>query len=157
MKLNNYYYHTILKDALSKEELYENLEIILKDGYIKSRSLLENKKENSKERYIRSFKELSDTYNRRQGKILPREAIFDDLRHNKDILNKYLSDFVEGINRINKEIKIKKICIGGGFSLHKRHFFRTLHEDLPKHEIFIAKNFSDAGILGAVNLPIKRF
>lgn len=116
-----------------------------------------NRKENSKERYIRSFKELSDTYNRRQGKILPREAIFDDLRHNKDILNKYLSDFVEGINRINKEIKIKKICIGGGFSLHKRHFFRTLHEDLPKHEIFIAKNFSDAGILGAVNLPIKRF
>ena len=46
MKLNNYYYHTILKDALSKEELYENLEIILKDGYIKSRSLLENKKDN---------------------------------------------------------------------------------------------------------------
>lgn len=116
-----------------------------------------NKKENSKERYIRSFKELSDTYNRRQGKVLPREAIFDDLRHNKDILNKYLSDFAEGINRINKEIKIKKICIGGGFSLHKRHFFRTLHDDLPKHEIFIAKNFNDSGILGAVNLPIKRF
>lgn len=116
-----------------------------------------NKKDEPKEKYIRSFKKLSETYNKRQGKVLPREAIFEDLRHNKDILENYLSDFVEGINRINKEFKIKNICIGGGFSLYKRHYYRTLTERLPKHNIFIAKNFNDAGILGAVNLPIKRF
>lgn len=116
-----------------------------------------NKKENLNENYIRSFKELSETYNKRQKKILPRDAIFEDLRHNKDILENYLSDFVEGIKRINKEVKIKHICIGGGLSLHKRHFYRRLHEDLSKHEIFIAKNFNDSGIIGAVHLPIKRF
>ena len=88
---------------------------------------------------------------------MPREAIFEDLRHNKDILENYLTDFIEGIKKINKEVKIKNICIGGGFSLHKRHFYRRLHDDLSKHEIFIAKNFNDSGIIGAVHLPIKRF
>lgn len=116
-----------------------------------------NKKNDTKVKYIKSFKKLSEIYNERQKKKLPREAIFEDIRNNKDILEKYITDFVDGINIISKEIKIKNICIGGGFSLYKRHYFRTLTERLPKHNIFIAKNFNDAGILGAVHLPIKRF
>lgn len=116
-----------------------------------------NKKSDTKTKYIKSFKKLSEIYNERQKKKLPREAIFDDIRNNKDILEKYITDFVDGINIISKEIKIKNICIGGGFSLYKRHYFRTLTERLPKQNIFIAKNFNDAGILGAVHLPIKRF
>lgn len=116
-----------------------------------------NKKTKSKLTYIRSFKSLSDDYNKRKKKKLPREAIFDDLKENKDLLDNYLNDFIEGLNLMIKEFKIKKICIGGGFSLHKRYFFRTLHDAFPKQEIFITKNFSDAGILGAVNLPIKKF
>jgi hypothetical protein len=116
-----------------------------------------NKKNDTKAKYIKSFKKLSEIYNERQKKKLPREAIFEDIRNNKDILEKYITDFVDGINIISKEIKIKNICIGGGFSIHKRHYFRTLTERLPKHNIFIAKNFNDAGILGAVHLPIKRF
>ena len=79
----------------------------------------------------------------------------DDFMFGKVLVNN--PEICRRLLEVLLEIKIKKICIGGGFSLHKRHFFRTLHEDLPKHEIFIAKNFSDAGILGAVNLPIKRF
>lgn len=116
-----------------------------------------NKKEKSKLNYIRSFKSLSESYNKRKKKKLPREAIFDDLKDNKDLLDNYLNDFIEGLKLIVKEFKIKKICIGGGFSLHKRYFFRTLHDAFPKQEIFITKNFSDAGILGTVNLPIKKF
>lgn len=116
-----------------------------------------NKKDNTNQNYIRSFKELSENYNKRQKRILPRDAIFKDIKHNKDILDNYLSDFVEGIKKINKEVKIKNICIGGGFSLYKRHFYRRLHDELPNHEIFIAKNFNDTGIIGAVHLPIKRF
>lgn len=116
-----------------------------------------NKVPNTKEKYIKSFKKLSETYNKRQNKDLPREAIFDDVRHNKDIIEKYITDFVEGINLIHKEVKIKNICIGGGFSLYKRYYLREMQNRLPKHELFIAKNFNDAGIIGAVHLPIKRF
>ena len=40
MKTSNYYYHTILKDELDNNKIYETLELILKDGYIKSKKLL---------------------------------------------------------------------------------------------------------------------
>ena len=116
-----------------------------------------NKKNDTKAKYIKSFKKLSEIYNERQKKKLPREAIFEDIRNNKDILEKYITDFVDGINIISKEIKIKNICIGGGFSLHKRYYLREMQNRLPKHELFVAKNFNDAGIIGAVHLPIKRY
>ena len=38
------------------------------------------------DKYIKSFKKLSEIYNKRRNEILPREAIFDDVRHNKDCL-----------------------------------------------------------------------
>ena len=117
-----------------------------------------NKIPNTKnKRYIESFKYLSELYNKRQNETLPREAIFEDLRHNKDIIEKYITNFSKGINLINKKVKIKNICIGGSFSLHKRHYLQKMKNNLPKHEIFIAKNYNDAGIIGAINLPIKRY
>ena len=57
-----------------------------------------NKIPNTKnKRYIESFKYLSELYNKRQNETLPREAIFEDLRHNKDIIEKYLTNFSKGI------------------------------------------------------------
>ena len=44
MKTSNYYYHTILKDELDNNKIYETLELILKDGYIKSKKLLNDTK-----------------------------------------------------------------------------------------------------------------
>ena len=38
MQLSDYYYHTILKDELDNNKIYENLELILKDGCIKSKN-----------------------------------------------------------------------------------------------------------------------
>lgn len=54
MKTTNYYYHTILKDALYKDELYKNFEMILKDGFIKSKKLLnkDNNKAYNGDEYI---------------------------------------------------------------------------------------------------------
>ena len=45
MNLSDYYYHTILKDELDKNKIYINLESILKDGYIKSKKLLNIQKD----------------------------------------------------------------------------------------------------------------
>lgn len=117
-----------------------------------------NKVPNTKnDKYIKSFKKLSNEYNKRQGVRLPREAIFSDVRNNKDLIGKYIDDFVMGIDLIDKKIKIKNICIGGSLSLYKRYYLRELQRKLEKHEVFIAKNFNDAGIIGAVSLPIKRY
>ena len=117
-----------------------------------------NKIPNTKKgRYIESFKNLSKKYNKLKKEELPREAIFDDIKNTRHIVDKYIENFVEGINIINKEVKIKNICIGGAFSLHKRYYLRKMQESLPKHNLFIAKNFNDAGIIGAINLPIKRY
>lgn len=129
--------------------------LLAQDETIKK--IIQLNKFSDQKKYIKSFKQLSELYNKRQGKNLPREAIFSDVRHNKDIIEKYITDFVDGINIINKEVKIKNICIGGSFSLHKKFYIRQLQSHLPKHELFIAKNFNDAGIIGAVHLPIKRF
>lgn len=126
----------------------ENIEKIIELNQIPN---TKNKK------YIESFKRLSEIYNKRKNEILPREAIFDDIRHNKDIIENYISNFTTGINLINKKVKIKNICIGGSFSLYKRYYLQKIKNNLPKHEIFIAKNYNDAGIIGAVNLPIKRY
>lgn len=55
MQLSNYYYHTILKDSLSLEDIYKNFELILKDGYIKSKKLLlesQNKNTYNGDEYI---------------------------------------------------------------------------------------------------------
>lgn len=132
--------------------------ILLAKDEVIWRILKINKVSNTKhDKYIKSFKQLSSEYNIRQGEKLPREAMFNDVRNNKDLIEKYITDFVTGINLINKEVKIKNICIGGGFSLYKRYYLRELQKRLAKHEIFIAKNFNDAGIIGAVNLPIKRY
>ena len=108
-------------------------------------------------KYIESFNRLSEIYNKRQNKTLPREAIFDDIRHNKDIIENYINNFTTGINLINKKVKIKNICIGGSLSLYKKYYLQKIKNKLPKNEIFIAKNYNDAGIIGAVNLPIKRY
>lgn len=108
------------------------------------------------DKYIRSFKNLSEEYNKRQNEPLPREAIFNDMRNNKDLLDKYISDFVTGIGLISKEVKIKNICIGGSMSLYKRHYLGKIQRQLENYNVFIAKNYNDSGIIGAVNLPIKR-
>lgn len=116
-----------------------------------------NKIPNTKhDKHIRSFKNLSEEYNKRRNETLPREAIFNDVRNNKDLLDKYISDFVTGINLINKEVKIKNICIGGSMSLYKRHYLGKIQRQLENYNVFIAKNYNDSGIIGAVNLPIKR-
>ena len=117
-----------------------------------------NKIPNTKHgKYIKSFKNLSDTYNKINQKNLPREAIFEDIKNSKHLIDKYVSDFTTGINLINKEVKIKNICIGGSFSLYKKHYLRKMQNSLEKYEIFTAKNYNDSGIIGALNLPIKRY
>lgn len=131
--------------------------LLAKDETINKITELNKISPTKKETYIKSFKELSDIYNKRQNQQLPREAIFEDVRHNKDIIEKYISDFVTAINIINKEVKIKNICIGGNLSLHKRYYLREMQKRLPKHELFVAKNYTDSGIIGAIHLPIKRF
>lgn len=131
--------------------------LLAKDETINKIAELNKISSSKKQTYIKSFKELSEIYNKRQNQQLPREAIFDDIRHNKDIIEKYISDFVTAINLINKEVKIKNICIGGSLSLYKRYYLREMQKRLPKHELFVAKNFTDSGIIGAVHLPIKRF
>lgn len=117
-----------------------------------------NKIPNTKKaKYIESFKNLSKKYNSLKQEDLPREAIFDDIKNTRHIIDKYIENFATGINTINKEVKIKNICIGGSFSLYKRYYLRKMQEALPKHNIFTAKNYNDAGIIGAINLPIKRY
>lgn len=117
-----------------------------------------NKVPNTKhDKYINSFKYLSKLYNKHQNKKLPREAIFNDTRNGKVIIDKYLTNFSQGINIINEEVKIKNICIGGSFSSYKRHYLGKLQKKLDNYNIFIAKNFNDSGIIGAVNLPIKKY
>lgn len=108
-------------------------------------------------KYISSFKSLSERYNKIVNKKLPREAIFDDIKNNKHILNKYIDDFCTGINLIGKKVQIKNICIGGGFSLYKRYYIKHLQNKLEKYNVFIAKKNNDSGIIGATQLPIKRY
>lgn len=132
--------------------------IILAKDEIICKILKINKKPNTKDcKYIKSFKNISDIYNKRYKKKLPQEAIFDDIKNNKDIIDKYIADFSTGINLINEEIKIKNICIGGSFSLYKRHYLVKLQKKLEQYNIFIAKKYNDSGIIGALNLPIKKY
>lgn len=117
-----------------------------------------NKVPNTKHtKYIGSFKNLSDSYNKLHNQKLPREAVFEDIKNSKHLIDKYVTNFATGINLINQEVKIKNICIGGSFSLYKRHYLRKMQKELEKYNIFIAKNYNDSGIIGALNLPIKRY
>lgn len=117
-----------------------------------------NKIPNTKHgKYISSFKSLSERYNKIINKKLPREAIFDDIKNNKNLLNKYIDDFSMGINLINKKIRLKNICIGGGFSSYKKYYLKDLQRNLEKYNIFIARKNNDSGIIGATQLPIKKY
>jgi len=117
-----------------------------------------NKIPNTKHaKYISSFKRLSKSYNQKKGKKLEREIIFKDLENNQELLNNYITNFVTGINLINKEIPIKNICIGGSFSIYHKHYLSKLQNKLKNYNVFIAKNNNDSGILGATNLPINKY
>lgn len=117
-----------------------------------------NKIPNTKhEKYISSFKRLSKTYNKKIGKKLKREAIFEDINNNKDIIDNYIDNFVKGIKLINKEIPINNICIGGSFSMYHKYYLKKLKKELKEYNIFIAKNNNDSGIIGAALLPIQRY
>lgn len=132
--------------------------ILLAKDEIIWKILSANKVPNKKhEKYISSFKKLSDRYNKRIGKKLPREAIFDDIKNNKDLLNRYINDFNAGIKLISKEVQIKNICIGGSFSSYKRFYLKDLQKILEKYNVFIAKKNNDSGIIGATQLPIKKY
>lgn len=116
-----------------------------------------NKIPNSKHnKYIASFKYLSNQYNKKVGKKLKREAIFLDNASQKELLEKYISNFVTGINLLNDQLGIKNICIGGSFSIYSAHYLNKLKDLLPEYNIFFAKNFNDSGIIGATNLPVAK-
>lgn len=113
-----------------------------------------NKVPNTKhDKYIYSFKRLAKEYNKK----LPREAIFNNIENSKELINKYLDSFTDGLNLINKKIPIKNICIGGSFSLYYKHYLKNLQDKAKDYNIFIAKNNNDSGIIGACFLPIKRY
>lgn len=113
-----------------------------------------NKIPNTKhDKYIYSFKRLSKQYNKK----LPRDAIFNDIENSKDLVNKYLDSFVEGLNLINQKIPIKNICIGGSFSIYHKYYLKDLKNKAQNYNVFIAKNNNDSGIIGACLLPIKKF
>ena len=116
-----------------------------------------NKIDNTDNKYIQSFEYLSEKYNKLYNKNLSSETIFNDLKNSKHLIDKYIKDFITGIDLICKEFKIKNICIGGSFSLYKKHYLRKLQKELETKNIFIAKNYNDSGIIGAINLPIKRY
>lgn len=117
-----------------------------------------NKIPNTKHaKYISSFKKLSKLYNKRKRKKLERNAIFNDIDNNKDLIDTYINNFVKGINLINKKIKIKNICIGGSFSLYHKYYLDNMQNKLKKFNIFIAQDNNDSGIIGAIHLPIDRY
>lgn len=115
-----------------------------------------NKIPNTKHgKYISSFKKISKIYNQRQGKKLPREAIFQDLENNQDIIKEYIQSFKTGIEKINQEIPLKNICLGGSFALYQKYYLKELQEQLPEYHIFVSKYYNDAGIIGATQLPVQ--
>lgn len=117
-----------------------------------------NKVPNTKHtKYISSFKKLSKSYNEKNKKNLPRNAIFQDIDNNKDLIEEYIENFIIGINLINEKIPIKNICIGGSFALYYEYYLTDLQQDLPNFNIFIAKYDNDSGIIGATQLPIDRY
>ena len=117
-----------------------------------------NKVPNTKHtKYISSFKRLSKSYNEKNKTKHERNAIFNDVENNQDLIDDYIKNFVTGINLINEKIPLKNICIGGSFSLYHEHYLTKLQNQLNDFNIFIAKNHNDSGIIGATNLPINRF
>lgn len=116
-----------------------------------------NKIPNTKHtKYISSFKNLSKKYNKLKKKKLERNAIFNNT-DGKNLIDEYIANFVIGINLINEKYDIKNICIGGSFSLYHKYYFKKIQSKLKAHNIFIAANNNDSGIIGAINLPIDRF
>mgnify|MGYP003293483808 CR=1 FL=1 len=119
-------YDEILKSAYETNPLLEENKsgkrgrkkkgkILLAKDEIIWKILSANKVPNKKhEKYISSFKKLSDRYNKRIGKKLPREAIFDDIKNNKDLLNRYINDFNTGTLNANQYKALKSFVNEGG-------------------------------------------
>ena len=117
-----------------------------------------NKIPNTKhDKYIMSFKKLSNLYNQKVKRKKPRDAIFNDINNNQELIDNYIDSFVKGINLINEKIPIKNICLGGSFSLYHHYYLNNLQKKLDNYNIFIAKNNNDSGIIGATHLPIDRY
>ena len=117
-----------------------------------------NKIPNTKhDKYIMSFKKLSNLYNQKVKRKEPRDAIFNDINNNQELIDNYIDSFVKGINLINEKIPIKNICLGGSFSLYHQYYLNNLQKKLDNYNIFIAKNNNDSGIIGATHLPIDRY
>ena len=119
-----------------------------------------NKVPNTKhEKYISSFKKLSKKYNELQNKNFERNAIFDNFNteESRQLIDEYIENFVIGISIINEKQPIKNICIGGSFSLYHQHYLKQMQAKLKSHNIIIAQNNNDSGIIGATYLPIDRY
>lgn len=136
----------------------ENNNILLGKDQIIWDILSINKIPNQKhKKYISSFKSLSKEYNKKNMIKMSRNAIFNDIENNRELLNKYINNFSIGINLINNKIELKNICIGGGFSEYQKYYLQDIKKSLPNYNIFVAKNNNDAGIIGAAQLPIDRY
>lgn len=105
---------------------------------------------------IKSFYDLSMIYNKSKNFNFNRGEIFRSIENKENtaiqILENYISGFINGLENINKVFGIKDIYIGGGLSEHEKYFIKTLQYALPNLNIVIAKYKNDAGIIGAALL-----
>lgn len=116
MNLSDYYYHTILKDELDKNKIYINLESILKDGYIKSKKLLNIQKDSyNGDEYI----SLASLENNTSYKVPHLEKI----DYEKSILSKKYNSYEEYLTSLKE--------------------YEFLEEPLTKQEYFEKYNTND--------------
>ena len=116
MNLSDYYYHTILKDELDKNKIYINLESILKDGYIKSKKLLNIQKDSyNGDEYI----SLASFENNASYKV----PYLEKIDYEKSILSKKYNSYEEYLTSLKE--------------------YEFLEEPLTKQEYFEKYNTND--------------
>ncbi len=124
--------------------------ITIAPDFIIWKILKTNRISNTKhDKYISSFKKLL----MRQKKS--EETFFQNINENYGILMDYIKNFKVGIEKIDKELPINNICIGGSFSFYHKYYIQQLRTILPDFNIFISPYYNDAGIIGAALLPVK--
>lgn len=108
------------------------------------------------DKYIKSFNNLSQEYNKIKNGNYVRWEIFESIKNgdliSKVILNNYIENFCIGISKVLECYRIKDIVIGGGISEYSKYFINDIKNNLQNVNIHVAKYFNDSGIIGAALL-----
>lgn len=115
---------------------------------------------NSSDRYIESFAYLAHEYSMLKNKNCKRREFFTSLKDGdiiaKNLIDKYVHNFVYGVKKIQAKYEFSNIVIGGGMSEYSAFFINKIQRGLPDLKVITAKYNNDAGIIGAAlleNLP----